>query len=91
MRQAMAMGKPVVANNTGMLAEMIDHGTNGFVFDNNPEELALRLVHLARDEQLRRRMGQAALIKARQDFSLTRQADDIEAFYRRLCPKPLTR
>ncbi len=84
MREAMSMGKPVIANNTGMLPEMIDDGQSGFVFNDDPRELSELIIKLALDEGMRSSMGRAAREKAVHDFSLDKQAADIEAFYKNI-------
>jgi spore coat protein SA len=81
MREAMAMGKPVIANNTGMLPDMIDEGKNGFIFDNSVETLSDIILKLCNDKNLRVKIGMAARKKAEHDFSIDKQAADIETFY----------
>ncbi len=81
MREAMAMGKPVIANNTGMLSDMIDDGESGFIFDNSAETLSDLILKLTNDKNLRVKIGKAARIKAEHDFSIEKQAADIETFY----------
>ncbi len=47
LREAMAMGKPVIVGNRGMLPELVDHGVSGLVVDDTPEllaEVALQLL-----------------------------------------------
>lgn len=84
MREAMAMGIPVIANNNGMLPELIDDGQSGLVFNDNPQDLAEKILRLAGDQALRSRMGNTAAAKAKADFSLERQVSSVEAFYARL-------
>lgn len=84
MREAMALGKPVVVARRGMLPEMVDEGVSGIVVEDTPENLAEALARLIRDKDLRVRMGQAAREKARRDFRLDKQADEIEEFYERM-------
>ena len=78
------MGIPVIANNTGMLPEFIDDGQSGLLFNDNPQDLAERTLKLAGDESLRKRIGATAATKARENFSLERQVNGVEAFYARL-------
>jgi len=80
-REAMAMGKPVIACNRGLLGELVEDGGTGLVVDGSPESLAVAIETLARDAALRNRMGAAALEKARTRFSLARQAEQVEAVY----------
>jgi len=84
MREAMALGKPVVVARRGMLPEMVDEGVSGIVVEDTPENVAEALARLIRDKDLRVRMGQAAREKARRDFRLDKQAEEVEAFYQRM-------
>jgi hypothetical protein len=46
--------------------------------------MALKILKLAGDEALRKKVGGAAAAKARKDFSLERQVSGVEAFYAKL-------
>jgi glycosyltransferase involved in cell wall biosynthesis len=81
MREALAMGVPVIANNIGMLPELIDDGQSGLLFSDNPQDLAEKILKLAGDASLRKTIAAAAAAKAKDDFSLERQVSAIEAFY----------
>ena len=77
--EAMAVGKPVVAYDTGGVAEMVVEGETGFmVAPGDVEGLADRMVRLADDAELRRRLGAAAAERARTEFSLARHVDRME-------------
>jgi len=84
LREAMAMGKPAIVSDRGMLPELVDHGTTGWVVKDDPESLANAALKLLRNPEMRASMGRAALEKARRDFRLDRQAEDVEAFYQRM-------
>ena len=84
LREAMAMGKPAIVADRGMLPELVDHGANGWVVKDRPEELAEAVLKLLRDPGLRGAMGKAAFEKARRDFRLDRQAEAVEAFYKEM-------
>jgi glycosyltransferase involved in cell wall biosynthesis len=84
LREAMAMGKPAIVNNLGMLPEMVDEGRSGIVFNDNPDELADAMIKLATNRGLRENMAREALKKAQTEFSLERQAGEVEAFYNRI-------
>jgi glycosyltransferase involved in cell wall biosynthesis len=84
LREAMAMGKPTIVARRGMLQELVKDGESGFVVDDTPENLLEALRRLAKDETLRNRMGQAARQKALREFRVENQADEIEAFYRKI-------
>lgn len=84
MREALAMGIPVIANHTGMLPEFIDDGQSGFLFNDNSQDLAEKILKLASDDSLRKAIGTAAATKAQQEFSLDQQVAGVEAFYKSL-------
>ena len=84
LREAMAMGKPVVVANRGMLPELVEDGGSGFVVEDTPDSLAAAVLRLLRDPSLRMAMGRAAYQKAHQDFRLDRQAETVEAFYQEM-------
>ena len=81
-REAMAMGKPVIVAKRGMLPELVEDGISGMVVDDTPENLAQAIVTLARDVPLRKKMGEAARKRIVSDFSLTVQLEKVEAVYR---------
>lgn len=84
LREAMAMGKPVIAAERGMLPELVEDGVSGFVVKDNPESLAAATLRLLRDPVLRMTMGRAAYRKAHQDFCLDRQVEAVEGFYQEM-------
>jgi glycosyltransferase involved in cell wall biosynthesis len=81
MLEAMALGRPVIANNTGMLPELNEAGRTGLIFNDNADDLADCMVRLATDEPLRRSLGRGAAQKALTEFSLEKQAMALESFY----------
>ncbi len=81
-REAMAMGKPVIAANRGMLPELVEDGVSGLVVDDTPELLAQAIVRLAGDAPLRRKMGEAARQRICREYSLEGQMEKVEAVYR---------
>lgn len=84
LREAMAMGKPCVVANRGILPELVEDGVSGFVVEDKPDELARVTLKLLRDYELRKDMGEAAYEKAHQDFRLDRQAEAVEKFYQKM-------
>lgn len=65
--EAMACGAPVVASQVGGLAFLVQDGVTGFtVPSGDPEALCGRLKALIDDQDLRRKMGEAAIIFAQQ-------------------------
>jgi glycosyltransferase involved in cell wall biosynthesis len=67
--QYMAAGLPVVANPVGVQAAMIRHGENGFLVD-SPADWLRSIAALARDPDLRQRMGEAGRQRLMKDYSV---------------------
>ena len=77
--EAMAAGRPVVAYRCGGVPEMITEGETGFMVEPGDREgLAERIVRLARDPELRRRLGSAAAARAQAEFSVAAYVDGME-------------
>lgn len=83
-REAMAMGKPIIAARRGMLPEIVDHGSNGIVIDDSPAALAEAILHMAQDQDRFRAMADDAFKKARREFRPDAQASKIIRIYEKL-------
>jgi glycosyltransferase involved in cell wall biosynthesis len=84
LREVMALGKPTVVSDQGMLPELIENGVSGWVVKITPEELATTVLKLLRSPESREAMGKAACQRAHQNFRLDKQVDAVEEFYQRL-------
>jgi len=81
--EAMSTGKPVIACRGQGIAEIIRHGSNGFlVGPENERELTLAMGMLLRDEALRRRLGLAARDTILERITLGHQAETLVRIYR---------
>lgn len=80
-REALAMAKPVVVADRGMLREIVDDGKTGFVCDGSPDALFQHLERLAKDAELRQAMGAAARKTALERYALETQARGVAAAY----------
>lgn len=58
--EAMSTSVPAVVTRVNAVADLIEHGTTGFIADHDADELARYVVHLARDCGLRRQIGERA-------------------------------
>jgi glycosyltransferase involved in cell wall biosynthesis len=67
--QYMAAGLPVVASPVGMCRDMVQDGVNGFLVQ-TAEEWLEAIARLARNPDLRRRMGQAGRARVERQFSV---------------------
>ncbi|GAX60279.1 glycosyl transferase, group 1 [Candidatus Scalindua japonica] len=86
-REVMAMGKPVIAADRGMLSSIVDNNSTGFVIDDTPENLAEATVRLATDIELRKKMAAASLKKTQDIFSQESMAEKVENVYKELLLK----
>ncbi len=73
-RELLAMGKPVVVADRGMLREIVGQGTCGVVTDGSTEELRDALLDLGRDDGRRGLLGKRA-----QEIAVTRYALEAQA------------
>jgi len=81
--EAMSVGKPVIGCRGQGIAEIIQHGSNGFlVGPDNERELSLALAMLLRDEPRRRNLGVAARDTIIERLTLAQQADTLARIYR---------
>jgi glycosyltransferase involved in cell wall biosynthesis len=82
---AMAAAKAAVATRVGGVPEVLVDGSTGYLVPpHDPEALAERIIALLKDETLRARMGEAALRRARDCFTVDRMVDGTIAVYERL-------
>ena len=80
--EAMAAGKPVVGSELGGMPEQIVDGITGFLVPlYDYAALAERLITLAKDAELRQKMGAAGRIRAESLFDETHLAADFEPIY----------
>jgi glycosyltransferase involved in cell wall biosynthesis len=83
--ESLAAGRPVVATRAGGTGTVVRDGESGFLLEiGDVEGLARRLVELARDPELRRRLGETGAADVRERFATARMADEIDAVYERL-------
>jgi glycosyltransferase involved in cell wall biosynthesis len=67
--EAMANGKPIIASAVGGIPDMINHDSGILVLPGDARALAKAMILLAKNPDLRRQMGQAALQRYRMLFS----------------------
>jgi len=81
--EAMSTGKPVIGCRGQGIAEVIQHGSNGFlVGPDNEKELTLALAMLLRDPTRRKNLGAAARDTILDRFTLEYQAERLSRIYR---------
>jgi glycosyltransferase involved in cell wall biosynthesis len=83
--EAMAAGRPVVAFRSGGVAELVRDGESGLlVAPGDLDGLADGFVRLGEDAALRAALGRAGARRVRDEFSLERHLDRMEALFRSL-------
>jgi glycosyltransferase involved in cell wall biosynthesis len=81
--EAMSAGKAVIGCRGQGIAEVIRHGSNGFlVGPDNEKELALALAMLLRDKPRREVLGMAARDTVLDRLTLAHQAGNLARIYR---------
>jgi glycosyltransferase involved in cell wall biosynthesis len=81
--EAMSTGKLVIGCREQGIAEIIQHGSNGFlVGPGNEKELTLALGMLLRDANLRRKLGATARYTILDRLTLAQQAESLARIYR---------
>ena len=81
--EAMSVGKAVIGCREQGIAEVIRHGSNGFlVGPDNEKELTLALAMLLKDDARRRNLGAAARDTILERFTLEQQAESLVRIYR---------
>jgi glycosyltransferase involved in cell wall biosynthesis len=81
--EAMSHGIPVVAARIGALAQLVDDGVDGLLYEpGNVDDLARQMRRLWDDPELARRLGAAAREKAVRAFSHERNYEQTLAVYR---------
>lgn len=79
--EAGAARRPVVAFDVSSNPEIIEHGTSGYLVPpGDVDAFAARVRELMMDEELRRRMGQAARRLVDERFRLDRKVDEFERY-----------
>jgi len=84
LREVLAMGKPAIVSNMGMLPELVEDGVTGYVVDPNEVELAMKLEEILSDQKKITAFGQRAKIIANERWSYIEQAKQIKTFYEKL-------
>lgn len=86
--EAMACARPVVASDIDGLSEVVEHGRTGLLVPSeDPAAFAAALDELAMDPALRRRMGEAAHTRVREQFSADDMVDRTLAVYAELAAR----
>jgi len=84
--EGMAAGLPMIVTDVGGSSEMVIDGESGLIVPpKNPQRLAEAIIKLAKEPDLRRRLGQSGRRLAQQKFSLELCVERHERLYSGLC------
>jgi glycosyltransferase involved in cell wall biosynthesis len=86
-REAMALGKPCVVSDFGMLPDVVPHEKAGLVVPLDADQLAEAWLRVLRNPAERQSMGQFAHEHAEKHFRIDQVGPVLEAFYQRLLAK----
>ena len=82
--EAWSFKKPVIGCNISAVSEVIDDGMNGFLVQQNPEEISNKIICLLEDEKLREKFGQSGFQKVQKNYSWDRLSALTDSAYRKL-------
>lgn len=81
--EAMRAGLPVIASDVGGVAELVTHGTTGYLVPHSdPQKLKERLGELIASDQTRSRMGQMGRLQYERQFTVEKMAGAVLSLYR---------
>ena len=81
--EAFACGLPVIASRIGALAELVEDGITGLLFETgNAHDLAAKMKWAQQNPEQMRIMGQNARIKYEQEYTANKNYDQLIAIYR---------
>jgi len=82
--EAMALAKPCIVPDRGVLTEIVTQGVDGLVVRDDSLAISGAIVRLASTPRFRRNLGANAREKIAREFSLERQASLVDDLYRSL-------
>ncbi len=86
--EAMCCSLPSVVSRVGGNPELIEHGSNGFVFEQeDPDDAATRILVLLGSPSLRAQMGAAAFERVSSHFQFGRMVENITQLYEDVASK----
>lgn len=83
--EAMALGKPLIVSNQGGLPELVEDGTNGYVYEGSSDKLAEcigKMMQLSEEEY--KKMAGCSLERAKEMFDVGEYVEQLETFYEEL-------
>lgn len=82
--EAWSFGKPVIGCNIPAVAEVVSNGVDGYLIEQNPEEIADSIIQLLLNPTQAEAMGEAGQQKVKSKFSWEKLAQLTEGVYQKL-------
>jgi glycosyltransferase involved in cell wall biosynthesis len=81
--EAFACGLPVIASRIGALAELVEDGITGLLFETgNAQDLAAKMKWAQNNPEQMRKMGRNARLKYEAEYTANQNYDQLIAIYR---------
>ncbi|NMG07575.1 glycosyltransferase [Brasilonema sp. UFV-L1] len=85
LKEAMAMGLPVISTLHGGIPELVEDGVSGFlVEERNADAIALKLTYLISHPEVWEKMGQAGRVRVEEKYDMSKLNDELVAIYQQL-------
>ncbi len=85
LKEAMAMGIPVVATDSSGIPELVEHGVSGYVVEQrNANALAKKIEYLITHPEIWKKMGQAGRVMVEDEFDVKKMNDRLVKIFREL-------
>jgi glycosyltransferase involved in cell wall biosynthesis len=81
LQAAMAAGLPCISTNRGALGEVVDQERTALVVEPNDKEFSVAMLRLLDDDDLRKRLGEAARREVEKRFSAARMVENTLSVY----------
>jgi glycosyltransferase involved in cell wall biosynthesis len=90
--QGMVVGLPIVATDVGGIHEVLTPGENALLVNpGSPDAIAEAVLRLMDDRALAARLGRAAQVYVKQNYSMEATMEQLGSVYRRVCTPPQDR
>lgn len=84
--EAISYGLPVISTTVGGIPDVVEDGVNGFLISpGDYKSLAQRIITIAEDKDLSKRMGQESYRLAREKFDIEEIINQLDSLYSSVC------
>ncbi|NMG07574.1 colanic acid biosynthesis glycosyltransferase WcaL [Brasilonema sp. UFV-L1] len=85
LKEAMAMGLPVISTLHGGIPELVEDGVSGFlVEERNADAIALKLTYLISHPEVWEKMGQAGRVRVEEKYDMNKLNDELVSIYQQM-------